>query len=244
MSRKCVSNPDNFCCICGEVAFASRRRRITPTIQKAYFFYFGCKLGDQDKKWAPHVCCITCSSKLNAWVNGKGRCMLFGVPVVWRVPSNHTTDCYFSMVPPIQNGMSMRKKSALVYPNIPSAIRPVPHGDGLPVPETPDNFAMYSDDDDGVSSNSKEQQPSTSRDADYLLSTDSAIHKMTEGELNDLIRDLELPKNKAELLASMLQQRNFLHQPVKVTTFRTRSQEFEKFFKTILFSPTAKTLMV
>jgi len=37
--------------------------------------------------------------------------------------------------------MSMKKKSTLVYPNIPSAIRPVPHGGGLPVPETPDNFA-------------------------------------------------------------------------------------------------------
>ena len=160
------------------------------------------------------------------------------------VPSNHTTDCYFCMVPPIQNGMTTRKKSTLVYPNIPSAIRPVPHGDGLPVPETLGNFAVYSDDDDGVSSNSKEQQPLASRDADYLPSTDSSIHKITEGEPNDFIRDLELPKNKAELLASRLQQWNFLHHFVKVTTFRTRSQEFEKFFKTILFSPTAKTLMV
>jgi len=41
--------------------------------------------------------------------------------VVWRVPRNHSTDCYFSMVPHIQNGMSMKKKSTLVYPNIPSA---------------------------------------------------------------------------------------------------------------------------
>ena len=166
MSRKCVNNPDNFCYICGEVTFASRKRRITPTIKKAYFLYFGCKLGDQDKKWAPHVCCITCSSKLNAWVNGKGRCMPFGVPMVWRVPSNHTTDCYFCMVPPIQNGVFMRKKSTLVCPNVPSAIWPVPHGDGRPVPEPPDNFAVYSDDDDTVSSNSKEQQSSASRDAD------------------------------------------------------------------------------
>ena len=54
-----------------------------------------------------------------------------------------------------------------MYPNIPSAIRPVPHGNGLRVPEPPDNFAMYSDDADSVSSNSEEQQPSASRDADY-----------------------------------------------------------------------------
>jgi len=62
---------------------------------------------------------------------------------------------------------------------------------------------------------------------------DSSNHNITEGELNDLIRDLELPKNKAELLASRLQQWNLLHHSVKVTTFRTRNQEFEQFFKTL-----------
>ena len=160
MFWKFVNNPDNFCYICGEVTFVSRKCLFTPTIKKAYFLYFGCKVGDQDKKWATHVCCTVCSSKLNAWVNGKGHCMLFGVPFVWGMPSNHSTDCYFCMVPPVQNGMSMKKKSTLVYPNIPTAIRPGPHGNGLPVPEPPDNFVMYSDDDDdddddSVSSNSE-----------------------------------------------------------------------------------------
>jgi len=105
----------------------------------------------------------------------------------------------------------MKKKSTLLYPNIPSAIRPVPHGDGLPVPEPPDNFVMYSDDEDSVSSNSEEQQPSASRDADCLSSTDSSNHKITGGEITDLIRDLELPKNKAELLPSRLQKWNLLY---------------------------------
>jgi len=92
---------------------------------------------------------------------------------------------------------------------------------------------MYSDDNDSVSSNSEEKQPSASRDADYLPSTDSSNHKITEGKLNDLIRDLKLPKNKAELLASRLQQWNLLHLSVKVATFCTRNQEFEQFFKTV-----------
>jgi hypothetical protein len=81
----------------------------------------------------------------------------------------------------------------------------VPHGDGLSVPEPPDNLAMYSDDEHSASSNNEEQQPSASRYADYLPSTDSSQHMITEGELNDLIRVLELPKNKAEPLASRLQ---------------------------------------
>jgi hypothetical protein len=96
----------------------------------------------------------------------------------------------------------MKKKSTLVYPNIPSAIRPVPHGERLPVPEPPNNFAMYSDEEDSVSSNSEEQQPSASRVADNLPSTGFSNHKITEGELSDVIRDLKLPKRR----------QNFWHQ--------------------------------
>jgi len=90
----------------------------------------------------------------------------------------------------------------------------------------------------------KEQQPSASRDADSLPSTDSSNHNITEGELNDLTRDLKLPKNKAELLASRLQQWNLLHHSVKVTTFRTRNQEFEQFFTTAGYFTYCKDLMV
>jgi len=120
----------------------------------------------------------------------------------------------------------------------------VPQGDGLHDPEPPDNLAMYCDGEDSVTSNSEEQQPSASTDADYLPSTDSSSHKITEGKRNDLIRKFELLKNKAELLASSLQQWNLLHHSVKVTIFRTRNQEFEQFFKTECLSATAKTLIV
>jgi hypothetical protein len=105
----------------------------------------------------------------------------------------------------------MNKKLTFVFPNIPSAIRSVPHGDGLPVPEIPHNFAMSSDNEDRVSSNSEEQQPSASRFADNLPSTDFSNHKVTDGELNELIRDVRLSKKKAEHLASRLRQRNLLH---------------------------------
>jgi len=156
------------------------------------------------------MCCTTFSSKPNAWVKEKGRCLPFGVPMVWRVPSNHGTNCYFCMMHPIQDDMSMKKKLTIVYPNIPSAIRPAPYGDGLPVSEPPDNFSVYSDDEHSVSSNSEKLQPSTSRVADNLPSTGFSNHKITDGELSD-IRDLRFSKKKAELLASRLQQRNLIH---------------------------------
>ena len=71
--------------------------------------------------------------------------MLFGVPMFLRVPSNHSTDCYFCMVPPIQNGMSMKKKSTLVYSEYTISNSACASWRWTSVLEPPDNFAMYSD---------------------------------------------------------------------------------------------------
>ena len=56
MPRNCVDSVDNFCYICGEVTFSRQRKAITAIVKMAYHLYFGCKMGDQDKSWAPaHV---------------------------------------------------------------------------------------------------------------------------------------------------------------------------------------------
>jgi len=55
MSRSSVNSADLFCYVFGEVMLESQTRSITPLIKKAYHLFFGCKLGDQDKKWAPHI---------------------------------------------------------------------------------------------------------------------------------------------------------------------------------------------
>jgi hypothetical protein len=64
MSRKCVNNPDMFCYVRGEFAVKVQRHNLTPLVKKAYDLYFGCKVGDQDRLWAPHVCCGTCARNL------------------------------------------------------------------------------------------------------------------------------------------------------------------------------------
>jgi len=40
------------------------------------------KLGDQEKKWAPHIVCKSCTTRLGGWINYKGMAMPFAVPVV------------------------------------------------------------------------------------------------------------------------------------------------------------------
>ena len=96
MPIKCVNSSDEFCCICSEVTFKSRRRSFTPLIKKFCEYYFGYKVGDEDKSWAPHFCCVTCARLLAAWAKGS-RFMPFAIPMVWREPTDHVSDCYFRL---------------------------------------------------------------------------------------------------------------------------------------------------
>jgi len=110
MRRNCVNSPDNFCYTCGEVTFSTRKRPLTSMLKKAYECYFVCKVGDQDKKWAPHVCCIPCATILREWLNNKGRSMPFALPMIWRETTDHLTGCYFCIVPPLRHGITKKKR--------------------------------------------------------------------------------------------------------------------------------------
>lgn len=52
----------------------------------------------------------------------------------------------------------------------------------------------------------------------------------TQAELSELVRDLDLPKTKAELLGSRLQQWNLLEEGVKVSIYRKREAILTLFF--------------
>jgi len=97
-------------------------------------------------------------------------------------------------------------KKTVNYPNISSAIRPVPHTEDLPVPVPHQQYILESDD-EPTENQEKTPQPSTSTDADFTVDLQfNEFHCITQEELNDLLRDLNLPKSKAELLGSRLQQ--------------------------------------
>lgn len=59
---------------------------------------------------------------------------------------------------------------------------------------------------------------------------DTTIRTFNQGDLNDLVRDLGLPKDGAELLASRLKERNMLSKGTKVTFYRNRDEPFRKYF--------------
>ena len=63
-------------------------------------------------------------------------------------------------------------------------------------------------------------------DADFTANLQfNKFHRITQEELNDLIRDLDLPKSKAELLGSRLQQCNLLKENVRISVYHKRHED-------------------
>jgi len=104
---------------------------ITPLVKNAHHAYFEMKLGDQDKKWAPHIVCCTCYKNLTQWLKGKSK-MPFTIRMVWRKPKDHSTDCYFCMTNIV--GFTA-KKDKIIYSDTRSVIKPVENDANFPVPE-------------------------------------------------------------------------------------------------------------
>jgi len=120
MPRKCLIHSDCFCHVCGELTFKSRTWNCTPLIKKCYELYFGCKVGDKDKS------CVTCVRMLTWCVNGS-RQMPFAFPIVWREPKDHLFGCYFCLTN--VKGFISKSKHTVKYPDLPSAMWPVPHSE-------------------------------------------------------------------------------------------------------------------
>jgi len=130
------------------------------------------------------------------------------------------------MVPTVSGRITKKKKWTTVYPNIQSALRPVPHGEGISVPEPPKEFTIDSDDEDDGESTSGSPEPPASTEPHVSHGRSSAPHPhiLTQDELNDLVCDLELSKSKAELLGSRLKQWNLLEKNVRISSFRSHQQ--------------------
>jgi len=107
----------------------------------------------------------------------------------------------------------------------------VPHTEDLPVPVPPQQYISDSDD-EPTENREKTPQPPTSTDADFTADLQfNEFHLITQVESSDLFRDLDLPKSKAELLGSRLQQWNLLKGNVRMSVYRKRREDLVQFFK-------------
>lgn len=136
--------------------------------------------------------------------------------MVWREPKNHGDDCYFCSCE-VQEYNS-RTKTKISYPHLKSAIRPVHHGSDGVISTSPNTL-------DIISSNS-ESANSQSDDIGYSPpETSDEPQPFTQNELNDLVRDLGLPKDSSELLGSRLRAKNLLCPGTSFYVYRNREKE-------------------
>ena len=124
MSRRCLNDVDSFCYICGQFVITKYRSLVSEEIKTQYRDFFGICLGDKDKKWAPYSVCKLCINSLSTSSRSKENGNTFSVPMVWCKPVDHLSDCYFCAVN--TQGISNKNRKSITYPNLKSAIRPVP----------------------------------------------------------------------------------------------------------------------
>ena len=65
----------------------------------------------------------------------------FAIPVTWREPKNHVDDWYFCCV--CVTGFSAKNEHKIVYPNLNSAMRPVPLDNNIPVSQPSENGLAF-----------------------------------------------------------------------------------------------------
>ena len=141
---------------------------------------------------SPFLLCDVCQASRGM---GKGsRYMPFAIPMVWREPTDYVSDCYFCLTS-ITN-VTSNSNHTVQYPNLPSTLRPVPHSVELPAPKPSTNTTLCdsesNDEDVGQANNNMDCDPTYTG-----ASSSSEPHLLTQGDLNDIVRDLNLSKKQA-----------------------------------------------
>jgi hypothetical protein len=145
--------------------------------------------------------------------------MPFAVPMVWCEPSSHLDHCYFWLTN--ITGFSVQSKHKIEYPNISSALRP--------------QCQCWSHQKSTVWTQNQKRLhlklgQVRGKTQDFSAYSIIQPHLITQAVLNDLVRDLDLPKTKAQLLGSRLQQWSLLENGVKVSLYRKRQANIASYF--------------
>lgn len=215
----CRNHINKFCSVCGDYIIGKNARNLTDITRGAYRQYFGFTLDSQNRWYIPTVICLGCRLILTKWSNGLQEYFPFSIPMQWREPTNHDSDCYFCLTD--INGINAKNKKYWKYPKIPSVTRPITDSTPKPVPP-------------GASSSSEQTISNSTGGSEFLdekkTTDEPKPHLIEQTELNDLVRDLKLSKGDAELLASRLQGWKLLAPDTRVTFYRNRNKDMAKYF--------------
>lgn len=129
--------------------------------------------------------------------------------------------CYRASV----TGFSAKNKHKIVNLSLDSTLQPVLHNKADLLISLPLKGSIRSSNNEeecgeGAAADVEEM----GADAHFILDDKNEPQKFSQGELNNLVRDLELSKAKANLLASCLRENCLLKQDICITHFRKRNE--------------------
>lgn len=228
-SHLCNKSPDLFCYICGEFEPVKNRRTFSDRLKRNYEECFCIQITNLDSAWVPHFVCGRCNIMLTRWEKTKNRENLkFTIPMIWTSPTS-SHNCYFCMTEIA--GFTSSNRNKIQYANVSSAVKPqktviVDETEALEEMEVEkEEVPMEEEEEEEIS---EDENP---EDEDFMPDGKTKDPEtFSREELNDLIRDLNLPKDGAELLASRLKNKNLLAKKVTAYFYRNREEEFRKFF--------------
>lgn len=218
---------DWFCFICGHLTHHQSRRKIFPTIEEPYFHFFGIRF--LSEAWIPKTVCTTCESGLLTWYKGGTKALPFSTPMTWIEPEDHKSDtCYFCVN--YKFGRSQRHYAIMTYEATNNVILPEVRCEGVPVPQPPTHTFSANMTYANTEITAAVENIS---DISYLPLDGLNIcpNLIDQAYFEDLVRDLGLTKEKAEILCSRLKNRNLIKADVKVTYPRKRHADLESYFK-------------
>ena len=146
--------------------------------------------------------------------------MPLAIPMVWREGKDHIIDCYFCIIN--LKGINCKNKHHVQYPDVPAAIRPTPHGQDLPVPESDGNMEYRSD--------SKHSDMTVTGDDAHKPEEDDQPVPLAQAELKDLTPDLNLSQEFAQLPGSCLKEKYLLAPRITFYWYWDCERELRQFF--------------
>ena len=172
----------------------------------------------------PNKIGVKCLSNLSLWSKGKLKRMPFSTPMSWRDQKDYVTDCYFCLTHTAQ--FTRRTANSIIYPDLPSAIRPRAYDEGEEPPVFSSDLlnVVLSDGDDVPNMKKSDEDDDigclmTSRS---LSATDS---------WTCFLGDLACPNKDACLAGSMLREFGVLAKETRTSVYKTRDAAYVPFLK-------------
>lgn len=236
--HRCDSDPNSFCYVCGELKLKKNLKKFTEKLKSVYKECFASEVRDGNHYWLPQLVCSACKTMMDRWKKNKNnKGLKFTKPIVWGEPENKE-DCYFCMTK--RKGYNSLHLHKITYANVSSVTKPIISTENVDVEDQEVDLCSSLDEmeiDGGSEEEYKSNEGTSENDNvgsedEYVSSNKKNIKPQTfnQEELSDLIRELGLPKDGAELLASRLKEKNLLSKGTKVSIYRTRDKSFRKYF--------------